>query len=386
MTPSPDLKTGAVLIVGAGIAGMQSALDLANAGYKVYLVEKNVSIGGVMAQLDKTFPTNDCSTCMISPKLIEVAGNPNIVILTRSRVTGIEGEPGRFKVAVKREARFIKEEACTGCGDCIKVCPVEVPADFNMGLNKRKAIFRHFPQAVPSAFAIDKLGTSPCKAACPAHISVQGYVALIGQGKFEEALALIRQENPLPFICGYVCTHPCEGECRRSQVDQAVAIRELKRFAAKVEQDQGEVKLPAPESKKGRHVAIVGSGPAGLTCAFYLALKGYEVVIFEALPVAGGMLTVGIPNYRLPKEVVEREIKAIESLGVSIQLNSPIGPGRSLEDLKKDGYEAVFVSTGAHQGMRLDLPGENLEGVVSGVDFLRKAALGEQESPGRKVA
>ena len=375
------------MVVGAGISGMQSSLDLANAGYKVFLVEKNVSIGGVMAQLDKTFPTNDCSTCMISPKLIEVASNPNIEILTRTRVKGLSGEPGNFTVALYREPRFVKEEACTGCGDCVKVCPIEVPADFNLGLNRRKAIYRHFPQAVPSTFAIDRKGTSPCKATCPAHISVQGYVALIAQGQFEEALALIRQENPLPFVCGYVCTHPCEGVCQRGEkVDEPIAIRELKRFVAEYERKQGVVKLPTLEAKRTEKIAIVGSGPAGLTCAYYLALKGYGVTIFEALPKAGGMLTVGIPNYRLPKEVVEREIKAIEGLGVTIHLNAPIGPGHTLEQLKEEGFEAVYVGIGAHQGIRLGIEGEDLNGVVAGVDFLRRTALGQQESLGKKVA
>ena len=235
MNQTPSAKIGSVLIVGAGIAGMQSALDLANAGFKVYLTDQSENIGGVMAQLDKTFPTNDCSTCMISPRLIEVAGHPNIEILTRSRVTGIQGEPGHFQVDLLREPRFVKEAVCTGCGECVNVCPIEIPADFNLGLNRRKAIYRHFPQAVPSAFAIDRRGTSPCKAACPAHISVQGYVALIAQGKFEEALALIRQENPLPFICGYVCTHPCEENCLRGEGDEPLAIRDLKRFVADFE-------------------------------------------------------------------------------------------------------------------------------------------------------
>ncbi|MFH0788251.1 MAG: NAD(P)-binding protein [Pseudomonadota bacterium] len=379
-------KFGAVLIVGAGIAGMQSALDLANAGFKVYLADKNVNIGGVMAQLDKTFPTNDCSTCMISPKLIEVAGNPNIEILTRSRVTGISGEPGNFLVDLYREARFVKEDVCTGCGECIKVCPVEVPADFNLGLNRRKAIYRHFPQAVPSAFAIDRRGTSACKATCPAHISVQGYVALIAQGKFDEALALIRQENPLPFVCGYVCTHPCEEVCLRGEVDAPVAIRELKRFVAHYERTCGPVKPPQLEENKREKVAIVGSGPAGLTCAHYLALKGYAVEIFESLPKAGGMLSFGIPNYRLPREVVEREIQAIEDLGVSIHLNSPVGPGHNLSQLKEEGFQAVFIGIGAHQPIRLDIEGEAFEGVVPGVEFLRRAALGDQQSLGDRVA
>ncbi len=342
MNQAETAKIGAVLVVGAGISGMQSALDLANAGFKVYLADRNVSIGGVMAQLDKTFPTNDCSTCMISPKLIEVAGNPNIEIINRARLERLSGEPGHFTAEIFKEPRFVKEEACTGCGECVKVCPVEVPADFNLGLNRRKAIYRHFPQAVPSTFAVDRRGTSPCKAACPAHISVQGYVALIAQGKFAEALALIRQENPLPFVCGYVCTHPCEGVCRRGEVEEPIAIRDLKRFVADYEAKNGPVTLPAPEEKKPQRVAVIGSGPAGLTCAYYLARQGYPVTIFEALPRAGGMLTVGIPNYRLPRKVVDREIEAIKSLGVSIELNSPIGPERSLEHAPGRGIRSRF--------------------------------------------
>jgi heterodisulfide reductase subunit A-like polyferredoxin len=386
MTPNASAKFGSVLIVGAGIAGMQSALDLANAGFKVYLTDQSENIGGVMAQLDKTFPTNDCSTCMISPKLIEVAGNPNIEILTRSRVTGIHGEPGHFFVNLLREPRYVKESVCTGCSECVQVCPIEVPADFNLGLNRRKAIYRHFPQAVPSSFAIDRRGTSPCRAACPAHISVQGYVALIARGKFEEALTLIRKENPLPFICGYVCTHPCEENCARGEWDEPLAIRDLKRFVADFERLSGPIKTPPKKEKKKERVAVIGSGPAGLTCAHYLALEGYGVDIFESLPVAGGMLTVGIPQYRLPREVVKREIQAIENLGVTLHLNTPIGPDHPLDQLKEEGFKAVFIGVGAHQGIRLNIDGEDLEGIVSGVDFLRATALGNSKPLGDRVA
>jgi heterodisulfide reductase subunit A-like polyferredoxin len=378
--------SGAVAVAGAGIAGMQAALDLANAGFKVYLLEKNVSIGGIMAQLDKTFPTNDCSTCMISPKLIEVAGNPNIEIISRADILKLDGQPGDFTLSVRKAPRFIDEDACSGCGDCVQVCPVEVPADFNLGLNRRKAIFRHFPQAVPGAFAVDKRGTSPCKKACPAGISVQGYVALIAQGKYREALALIRRDNPLPAVCGRVCTHPCEEACGRAEVDQPIAIRELKRFVCDWEAAQGDMDLPELPPPRPEKVAIVGAGPAGLTAAYYLALEGIQSTIFEALPVAGGMLRVGIPAYRLPREALDYEIEYIRRLGVEIRLNTSVGGDLTLEALREQGFAALFLATGAHRALSLDLEGEDLLGVLSGVAFLRDAALGQAPCPGQRVA
>ncbi len=384
--PQAEKISGAVLVVGAGIAGMQSALDMAAAGYKVYLLDKNVSIGGIMAQLDKTFPTNDCSTCMISPKLIEVASDPNIEIISRAELLELTGEPGDFTAKVRKAPRFIDEDKCSGCGECVKACPVEVPADFNQGLNRRKAIYRHFPQAVPGAFAVDKRGTSPCKDACPAGISVQGYVALIAQGRFREALALIRRDNPLPAVCGRVCTHPCELACARAEVDEPIAIRDLKRFVADWELTQGEPDLPELPVQDKERVAIVGAGPAGLTCAYYLALAGYRPTVFEALDKAGGMLRVGIPDYRLPPEVLDYEIDYIRACGVEIKLNTALGRDYTLAGLKDQGYAAVFVSLGAHQGMQLGVEGEELEGVQSGVEFLRQAAQGTAQSPGRRVA
>ena len=376
---------GSAVVAGAGIAGMEAALDLAAQGIKVDLIDRGISIGGIMAQLDKTFPTNDCSTCMISPKLIEVASDPNITIHTRTEISEISGEPGHFQVGLHKEPRFVDLDVCTGCGDCITACPIELPADFNEGLNKRKAIYKHFPQAVPAQVAIDKHGQSPCKMACPAGIAVQGYVGLIAQGRYKEALRVIRRDNPMPVVCGRVCTHPCESACMRGEVDSPIAIRDLKRFLTDWEMAQGEMDLPEIKEKRGEKVAIVGAGPAGLTAGYYLALEGFGVKIFEALPVAGGMLRVGIPDYRLPPAMLDYEIEYIQKTGVEIEYNKRLGVDFTIDDLKAQGYAAVFVGVGAQECRFLGIPNEEAEGVFPGADFLREVALGTAKSPGQNV-
>lgn len=373
------------MIVGSGIAGIQAALDLANSGIKVYLVEKEISIGGVMAQLDKTFPTNDCSACILSPKLVEAGRHPNINILTRREVISLTGEPGRYQAKLKKSPRFVDLSKCTGCGDCANACPVSVPSDFNENLNERKAIYRHFPQAIPSGFAIDKLGTSPCKAACPTHISVQGYVALIAAGKYKEALRLIKKDNPFPAVCGRICNHPCESACKRGEVEMPIDIMHLKRFVADLDLRDETKYIPEKKEPKGKKVAIVGAGPAGLSAAYYLAVEGYEVTVFEALPVAGGWLSVGIPEYRLPKNIINAEIAIIEFLGVKIKLNTRVGKDVLLDDLRKN-YDALFISVGSHLNVTLDVPGEDMEGVISGIDYLKRINMGEKIFLGDKVA
>lgn len=368
------------------MAGIQASLDLAGMGIKVYLLEKSPSIGGRMAQLDKTFPTNDCSMCILSPKMIECSNHPQIELLTYSELEEIQGEAGNFEVTIRKKARFISEDLCVGCGDCADVCPVMVDDAFNAGLNKKKAIYKEFQQAVPAIYTIEKRGISPCKAACPAHISVQGYVALISQGRFKEALELIRRDNPLPAICGRACPHPCESNCQRGDIDEPIAINDLKRVASDYEYRSGERELPQIKEKRKEKVAIVGSGPAGLSAAYYLAVEGYSVTIFEALPVAGGMLTVGIPSYRLPRDIIHYEIDYILEMGVDLKLNSQIGEEISLNELHDQGYDAVFLAIGAQDGVDLRIDGENLKGVYRAIDFLRGVNLGEPVSVGKKVA
>ena len=412
---TPENKaTGAVLVVGAGIGGMQASLDLANAGFKVYLVEKSPAIGGIMAMLDKTFPTNDCAMCIMSPKLVECGRHLNIEILTMAELKELSGEPGHFTAHVRQHPRFVDLEKCTGCGDCAEACPIEVPDVFNANLATRKATYKLYPQATPNAFAIEKRGTAPCRSACPIHQRAEGYIALIHEGKYEEAYQTILEDNPFPAICGRICNHRCEDECTRNKVDEPVSIMRLKRFVVdwvwehgkmqaagskmqeageeageaslngdtltRIEEpgdngtgEEGDKETREEEEKPDLgKVAVVGAGPAGLTCALDLVRLGYRPTVYEALPVAGGMMSVGIPEYRLPQAIIQKEIEAILAEGVELRLNTRV---EELDTLFDDGHQAVFLAVGAHAGRKLRIPGADLPEVLLNTDVLRDTAL-----------
>ena len=372
------------LVVGGGIAGMQAALDIGNSGHKVYLVEKGTTIGGHMLQFDKTFPTLDCAACIGTPKMVEVAQNQNVELLSYSEVKEVSGYIGNYTVKILRKPRYVNEEICTGCGECINVCPVSVPSEWDEELGARKAIYRSFPQAVPITFCIDKRDRAPCVVTCPAGINVQGYVQLIAQGKYQEAIQLIMERLPLPGVLGRVCPHPCESDCRRAEVDTPIAIRDLKRFAAD-QVDLDELPLPEIEDRPEK-IAVVGSGPAGLTVAYYLRLKGFQVKIFEVLDKLGGMLRTGIPDYRLPPDTLDKEINHILRLGVETRTGVRFGTDFTLQNLKEEGYSAVFLGIGAHKSMNLRITGEeDTAGVIDAVRFLREINLGEKSSPGKRV-
>jgi heterodisulfide reductase subunit A-like polyferredoxin len=218
VAPKRKDKVGAVMVVGAGVGGMQASLDLAESGFLVYLVETSTAVGGVMAQLDKTFPTNDCAMCIIAPKLVEVGRHPNIKLMTSMRVKKIDDFEGNFKVTVHKTPRYIDPSKCTACGDCVSVCPVVLPNEYEQGLSTRRAVYKKYVQAIPSAFAIQKADKAPCRLECPAGINVQGYVQMVGQRKYREALEIIMEDLPLPGVIGRICPHPCQNVCRRGDI------------------------------------------------------------------------------------------------------------------------------------------------------------------------
>ena len=382
---SQNLPVGAAQVVGGGIGGMQAALDLANGGIKVYLAERGPAIGGAMAQLDKTFPTNDCAMCTMAPRLVEIGRHKDIEILTLTEVERVDGQAGNFTVTIEKQPRFIDATKCTGCGACTTVCPVTVPSEFDQGLGERKAIYRPFPQAVPNIFTITRRGVPNAEAACPIHQSAQGYaqgyVTMIARGLFDKALQLIVRENPLPSICGRICTHPCTTASAGADGDEPVNLPALKRF---VTDHCPNYKLPQPSAERTEKIAIVGSGPAGLLCAYELRQKGYGTTIFEAMPVAGGMLTAGIPSFRLRRPLLDAELDRLRAIGIEILLDTPVGRSITFEELRKS-YTAVFVAIGAHVERKLGVPGEQLPGVNGGVEYLRQANFEEPVAPGKQV-
>lgn len=291
----------------------------------------------------------------------------------------------------------VDQEKCVACGECVENCPVNA-----LRLGQKIASKTELPKVDPhidkpdnTAWGVEKWnpeyrtnrqvimqgGTSPCKSHCPAHIGIQGYIQLASQGKYKEALELIKHENPFPAVCGHVCPRYCEDACTRSTIDESVAIDEIKKYIAELDMKSEHRFVPRKKHDySDKKIAVIGAGPAGLSCAYYLAIDNYDVTVFEKEDSLGGMLTWGIPNFRLERAVIESEIDVLKELGVTFKTGVEVGKDVSLNELRKQGYKAFYIAIGAQGGRRLGIEGEEGEGVQSGVDFLRKVNLTEEKS------
>jgi len=281
-------------------------------------------------------------------------------------------------------------QACVACGECVEVCPVNAltlgqklcaktpvptvqtptPRDSAWGPEHWNPNYRTNGKVVADS------GSSPCKAGCPAHIGIQGYIKKAAQGKYREALELIKKENPFPAVCGRVCPRSCEAACTRGEIDEPLAVDEIKKFIAEQDLNEAHRFVPTKKNSYTQRIAVVGAGPAGLSCAYYLAVEGYPVTVFERQPVLGGMLTLGIPSYRLEKNVVQAEIEVLRELGVTFRTGVNVGTDVTLAELRNQGFQAFYLAVGAQSGRSLGLEGEGNDGVLSGVDFLRRVNLG----------
>lgn len=270
---------------------------------------------------------------------------------------------------------------CTHCDTCLFACPQNVRFSSVVDVLREMAVYQGYGEPAK----VERWGTAPCKAACPAHISIPGFLSAIVDGNYEEGLHLIKEEMPFPGICGRICPHPCETECNRGRIDTPIAIEPLKRFLADVERTGETPYIPERKPDKDQHVAVIGAGPAGLTTAYYLAIRGYPVTVFERLPRAGGMMAMGIPDFRLPREILEAEIDIIRKLGVDIKLNTEVGKDILFSDLQSQ-YQAIFVGMGCQQSLKLGIPGEDdITGILDGLTYMRLFNLGNAPDPGGKV-
>jgi heterodisulfide reductase subunit A len=328
--------------------------------------------------------------------MTSVGRHENISLLSYSEVEKVSGYVGNYQVRVRRKARFVDETQCAGCGKCADVCPVEVINTFDRGLSIRKAAYRNSAQSVPGAYVIEKRGIAPCRAACPTDQRAQGYIALIKQKRYADAYWAIRREHPFPSVCGRVCNRRCEEQCSRGLYDEPVSIMKLKWFVADWAyahrdelpnmRDKSLVGTPFSHTPTptGKKVAIIGAGPAGMTAALDLVRIGHQPTVFDSLPIAGGMMRVGIPPHRLPYDRLDWEIQQIIDEGVDMRLSTRVD---DIPGLFNQGYEAVVIATGAHSAWKLNIPGTEHPDNWLSLDLLRRACLGEKlDLSGRDIA
>jgi NADPH-dependent glutamate synthase beta subunit-like oxidoreductase len=308
---------------------------------------------------------------------------------------GCLGVSVRARLPHANKSNYVAEidpEKCTACGACVETCNTNALVLGNSFCDREVQIPKMTKHPDTDIWTEDDMntdwikrvmvndyGTSPCKTKCPAHISVQGYIGKASEGKYDDALKVIKRDNPFPAVCGRICPRSCEEECGRAKIDESVAIDDIKKFIADRELSSENRFIPTVYEHYDEKIAIIGAGPAGLSCAYYLAAEGYSVTVFEKQQLLGGMLTMGIPAFRLEKDVVNAEIEVLRELGVEFQTGVDVGKDITISGLRKLGYKAFYIAIGAQGSRKLDVEGENLDGVISGVDFLRDVALEKAE-------
>ncbi|MCP4682877.1 MAG: FAD-dependent oxidoreductase, partial [Desulfobacterales bacterium] len=380
----PKDRLHRVIVIGATPAGIAATNKLGELGIPVTLVDSESDLDKKLGQEEWKMESGDGLNYTHRPGLIRILRNPQIQCILPARITSIKHSPQGFRVNMRKVRTFVDPDQCTLCGRCKEVCPLEIR-------DSEKAIQIHSRQSIPGRPVIDKRQEPLCQNNCPLGVNAQGYIALTGKGLYQEALELIRKDNIFPGICGRICTHPCEAACRRGELDSPVAIRDIKRFVADQEKTGSdnpnieEYTLNEKRHEDGEKIAIIGSGPSGLAAAADLARAGQRVTVFEKEKMAGGLLRYGIGVHRLSRDILEKEIKYVENLGVTIKTNCPVDLSKDLQKMQQE-FKAVILATGAWSDRMLGIPGEELEGVEGCLSYLTKFYRDEIQGVEGKVA
>ncbi|MBL7212867.1 MAG: FAD-dependent oxidoreductase [Desulfobacteraceae bacterium] len=366
-----------VIVIGATPAGIAATNKLGELNIPVTLIDGDPDLNEKLSREDWRLPSGLSLNFANRSGLLRILRNPGIHCLLPAEVTSLKHNPQGFRASIKRFQTFVDRDRCTLCGRCAEICPVSTPnGNRPIGFNGRNSL--------PGGPVINKRQQPLCQANCPLGVNAQAYIALASDGKFQEALEVVRRDNILPGICGRVCTHPCEEMCRRSELDEAISIRDIKRFLADYEISNPHERKPLEIPARKEKIAVIGSGPAGLAAAADLALLGYGVTVFEKQAMPGGLLRYGIGPHRLPRDILDHELEYIRELGVQFVTSHPIEIPGGIQKLG-DSLDAVILAIGSWVDKNLGVPGEDLDGIDGCLSVLNQVYSGDLEGPPPEV-
>jgi NADPH-dependent glutamate synthase beta subunit-like oxidoreductase/NAD-dependent dihydropyrimidine dehydrogenase PreA subunit len=366
------------MVIGATPAGIAATNKLGELGIPVTLVETEADLNKKLSREKWRLASGVPFNFAHRPGLLRTLRNPLIRCILPAKVTSLKHTPQGFSAKIENLQTFIDPYLCTLCGRCAEICPVTTP-------DGKRPIQSSGRWSLPGRPVIDKGRQPLCQGNCPLGVNAQGYIALARAGRFQEAIDLVRRDNILPGICGRVCTHPCENECRRGELDAPISIKNIKRFLADYERSSAHDTVLQDIPQREENVAVIGSGPAGLAAAADLARLGYQVTVFEKEAMAGGLLRYGIGEHRLPRDILDNELKYIQSLGVQLKTSHPVDLSQDMGGLGDD-FNAVILTTGAWVDRKLGVPGEDLDGVEGCIAFLNRFYQGKVENIDGKIA